>query len=165
MLNYTDSPSTPQINLPCPDPTISSSGSSPASVPPWCRVQKCGGMPPFTLWLPDASKCTPVWGVTPRLPVPPPPGDITTPHLPNVYPSPLWSFWSPDGETPIVPSTFTPSPPNYHFRIAALTVPPPYTSPHSPAPFLLYLSASSKSSPTTSALSSGFETPPANRYC
>ena len=31
MLSYTDSPSTPHISLPYPDPTISSSGSSQAS--------------------------------------------------------------------------------------------------------------------------------------
>ena len=48
MLNYTDSPSNPQIHLPRPGTTISSSGSSPKSSPPWCRVHKWGDRPPFS---------------------------------------------------------------------------------------------------------------------
>ena len=40
MLNYTDSLSTPQVNLPRPGPTISSSGSSLTSAPPQRRVHK-----------------------------------------------------------------------------------------------------------------------------
>ena len=51
MLNYTDSLSTLQDHLPRPGPTISSSGLSPASALPRCRVHKWGGMPPFLIWL------------------------------------------------------------------------------------------------------------------
>ena len=39
-LNYTDSPSTTQVRLPCPGTTISSSGSYLVSAPLWCRVHK-----------------------------------------------------------------------------------------------------------------------------
>ena len=47
MLNYSDSPSTPQVHLPRPGTTISPSISSPASAPPWRQVHKWGGRPPF----------------------------------------------------------------------------------------------------------------------
>ena len=55
MLICTDSPSTPQVHLPRPGPTISSSGLSPASDTLRCIVHKWGGRPPFTLWLPVTS--------------------------------------------------------------------------------------------------------------
>ena len=84
MFKYTDSPSTLQVHLPCPGTTISSSGSYLDSAPPRCRVHKWGGMSPFPLWLPAASECTTLWGVFPRFPVPPLPGDITTPGPPHV---------------------------------------------------------------------------------
>ena len=83
MLNYTDSPSTPQIHLPRPDPNISSSGFSPASALPWRRVHKWGGIPPVPLCLTVVSECTPVWGIIPLLIVPPPLGDIPTPCPPH----------------------------------------------------------------------------------
>ena len=84
VLNYTDFPSTPQISLQRPDPTISSPVSTPASAPPRYRVHKWGGMAPVPLWLPAFSKCTPVWGIIPRLLLPPPSGDIPTPYLPQI---------------------------------------------------------------------------------
>ena len=74
ILNYTDSPSTPQIHVPRPDPTISSSVSSPASSQPWYRVHEWGGMPPVPQWSHVISKCTPVWGVRPMLILLPPLG-------------------------------------------------------------------------------------------
>ena len=55
MLNYTDSPSTPQVYLPRPGPTISSSSSPLASAMPRRRVHKWGSRPPFPLWLHVAS--------------------------------------------------------------------------------------------------------------
>ena len=48
MLNCTDYPSTFQIHVPHPDPTISPSGLSPASDTTWCRVHKWGGITPVT---------------------------------------------------------------------------------------------------------------------
>ena len=60
ILNYTYSTSTPKINVPRPDPTISSYGSSLASDPPWYRVHKRSGMPPVPQCLPAIYECTPV---------------------------------------------------------------------------------------------------------
>ena len=50
MLNYTYSPSTPEVHLPRPGPTISYSVLSPDSALTWRRVHKWGGMPPFPIW-------------------------------------------------------------------------------------------------------------------
>ena len=82
MLNYTEYPSTPQVHLPHPSITISSSRLSPASTPPWRRVNKWGIRPHFFLWPPVASCCTPLWSEVPWLTFPQPPGGITTPALP-----------------------------------------------------------------------------------
>ena len=138
MLNYTDSLSTTQIHLPRPDTTISSYGSSPSSPPPQYIVHKWGGIPPVLLCLPDVSECTPVWGVIPRLLVPSPPVDIPNPLTPHVSLSYPWYVWPTNGETPTRPSTYPPSPPNYHCRTSALIVPLTYTPSHGPVPFLLY---------------------------
>ena len=162
MLNYAYSPSTPQVHLPRPSPTISSSSSSPASAPPWFRVHEWGGMPPFLLWCPAASECTPLWGVILRLLVTPPPGDFTTTCPPHVLPSSMWSAWPPGGGTPLGPLASPPSPPNSNCRTLALTEPPPYISYHRPAPLLLSFPKPSRSPPTASALSLGYDTPPSN---
>ena len=123
MLNYIDSPSTLQIHAPPPDPTISPSGSSPASSLPQYIVHKWGGMLPVPRWSPAVSECTPVWGVSLMLLVPPPSGDITTPRPPHVSLSSPWSVWPPNDGTPPGPSTLPPSPPNFHCRTSALSIP------------------------------------------
>ena len=164
MWNYTYYPSTPRINLPRPDPTISSSRLSPASSPHQYIVHKWGCMPTLLLRLPAVSECTNVWGVSLMLLLPPPPGDIPTSGLPHILLSSPWSVWATDGETPLGPSTSPISPPNFHWHTISRTVPLPYTASHGPAPFLPYFSTPSKLSPTIYALSSGSETPLVNRY-
>ena len=165
MLNCTDSLSTNQVHLPHPGANISSSGSSLYSAPPRHRVHKWGGMPAFPLWLPAASECTLLWGAAPRLPVPPPLGDITTTVPPHVSPSSPWSAWTLSGGTPPGPSSFSLSPPNYHCHTVSTTDTPPYASSHGPAPLLPSLPTPSQSSPTASALSSVSDTPTENRCC
>ena len=64
VLNYTESPSTPQVHLPRFGTTISPPGLSLASAPFWCRVHKWGGRPRFPIWLPVASFVLP-YGVEP----------------------------------------------------------------------------------------------------
>ena len=127
MLNYTDSPSTLHIHAPRPDPTISPSGSSPASTLPQYIVHKWGCILPVTRWSPAVSECTPVWGVRLLLLVPPPPGDITTPRPPHVSSSSPWSIWPPYDGTPPGPSTLPLSPPNFNCCTAALSIPQAHT--------------------------------------
>ena len=103
MLTYSEYPSTPQVHLPNPGPTISPSWLSPASALPQRIVHIWGGRPNFPLWLPSVSWCTLIWGEFPRLPLPPPSGGIPTPRLPHVFPSSLWSAFPPgDGTPPIL---------------------------------------------------------------
>ena len=54
-LNYTSSPSTPQVHLPRLVPTIVPSRSSMASVPPLCTAHIWGDRPSFPIWLPASS--------------------------------------------------------------------------------------------------------------
>ena len=55
MLNYTESPSTPQVHLPRPSPTISPSGLYPTSASPRRRVYMWVSRPHFPLCSPVAS--------------------------------------------------------------------------------------------------------------
>ena len=101
MLNYIKYLSTLLAHLQRLGPTIVPSGLFLKYNPPWSRVHVWCFRPPFTLWYPAASECTPLWGGVPRIPLMPPPGGTPTPWLPCVLPSSLWSSGSPgDGIPP-----------------------------------------------------------------
>ena len=165
MLNYTDPPSTPKVHLPRPGTTISSYRSSLASALTRRRVHRWGDRPIFLICLPAASQCTSLWGVVPRIPVPPQPRDITTPLPSHVSLSPPWSAWTPSGGIPPGPLASNLSPHKSYCPTLAPTAIPIYKSYHGPAPLLPYLSTPSRSSPTASALSSDFDTLPSNQCC
>ena len=143
MLSYAVYPSTTQVHLPRPGPTISPSGSSPESAPPWLRVHRWGGRPTFPLWLPVVSWCTILWGELPRLTLPPTPGGIPNPRPPHVSPSSPWSALPPGDGIPPRPLEYPLSPTNFHWLIRAPTVSPTYKSSPGPAPLLPYLPAPS----------------------
>ena len=162
MLSYAESLSTPQIHWPRPGPTISPSGSSPESAPPWHRVHIWGDRPPFLLWSSSASSCTFQWDEFLQRPLPTPPGNIPTRHLPHVLPSSLWSALpSSDGILPR-PLAYPLSPPISYFRTGSPTNPPPCTSSPGPALFLQSSPSPSQLFPTASAPSTGSGTPPPN---
>ena len=162
MFNCAKSPYTPQVHLSCLGPTISSSVSSLASAPPLRRVHRWGVRPNFPLWSSAVSYYTLSWGEVLRLPLPPPPGGIFTPHLPHVPPSYPWYTLRPSDGTPPKTLSYTTSPPRSHFRIRSPNVTTTYKSPPGPAPLLTYSPEPSQSPPTASATSSGSGTPPPN---
>ena len=84
ILNYAEYQTTPPLHLPCPDTTISSSGSSRASAAPRRRVHRWGDRPHFQLWLPAAYWWTLVWFEVLQIPLLPPRGVINTNRLPHL---------------------------------------------------------------------------------
>ena len=149
-----------------PGPTIAPSHSSLAYSPPTCRAHRWGGRPPFLLWSPAVSWCTPLWGGSPRPPLPPLTRGTTTLRLPRILLSAPWSVALNGGGTSPGPWVSSLSPPSSFCHTITPTVPPPYTSlpgtellfPYFPAPLL--------SSPTASNISAGFDRPPPNWcYC
>ena len=128
ILNYEESPSTPQFQLPRPVPTISPSGSSLASAPPWDIFHRWGGRPHFPLWLPDVYWCTILWDEVTWLLSLQPPGGIPTPRPSHVSPESLLSALPTVDETPPRPLASTPSPHISHCHIWVTTVSLPYTS-------------------------------------
>ena len=165
ILNCTYYLSTPQVHLLRPGPTISYSGAFLTSAPLQQIVHNLGGTPPFMLWLPVSSLCTLLCGVVPRLPVSPTPGDIQNIQLNHVFLSSPWYAWSPSGVTPPGLSALPPSPLNYHCCTGSPTEPPHYISSNGTALLLLSLPTPSQYPPTTSAISSGSDTPPAIHCC
>ena len=136
MLNDVKSPSTPPAHLSRHVPTIPPSEFSLTSAPPWCRIHRWFGRPPFMIFSLSVSWCNFLWVEVPWHPFPPPPGVILTLFPPHVYPSSLW-YALPSGDVnPPTPLASSQSPPIYHWRIISLTVPTPYTSPTCPAPLL-----------------------------
>ena len=162
MLNYIDFLTTPQVQLPRPVLTISSSGLSPASAPPWRIVHKWGGRPPFLLWSLAASVCTPLLGGVPRLLFPPPPRGIPTPRPPHVLLSSPWSVWSPGDGTPPGTLGYPLYTPRSHCRTISPTETPSNTSSQRLVLLILSSSAPSQSSTTAYALYSCSDTPPSN---
>ena len=105
MLSYPKYFSTPQVHLPRPCPTIAPSGLSPVSAPSPCIAHVWGIRTPSLLWLPAISWCTPIWGVSPRLPLAPLPGVTPTLCLLHVSPSSPRSI-SPPGGVPHLRESF-----------------------------------------------------------
>ena len=108
------------------------------STPP---VHLWGGRPSFPLFLPAASWCTPQWGGSPRLPLPPLTRGTRTICLPRASPSSWWSVAPLGGGTPPGPCASPLSPPSSCYRTRPLTAPPPYTSLSGPVPLLPYFPA------------------------
>ena len=127
-LSYTTSSYTPQVHFPHPGPTIAPTVSSLASAPHPCTAHRWGGTPPFPIWLPTASWCTPQWGGDPRIPLPPLLRGNTALRLPLVLLSPLWSVPLPCGRTPPGPWSSPSSPPRSFCCTRAPTMPSPNTS-------------------------------------
>ena len=143
MLNFTDDPSTHQVHLSRPDPTILSYGSSTASAPPQYIVHKWGSIPHVPLWLPAVSECIPVWYIFPQIILLPPQSGIPTLHPPYVFHSSPWSVCPTDGKTPPGPSTLPLLPTNYHCHTVAMNVSLTYIPSHRPVPLLLSFSPQS----------------------
>ena len=165
-LSYTTYLSTPQVRLPRPGPTISTSDLSPSSALPTFRAHRWVGRPLFPLWFPAASWCIPLWGGSLRLPVPPLPIGATTLRLPQVSLSAPWSDVPPGGGTPPVPWASTLSPTSSFYRTRSPTAPLPYTYLPGPAPLCLSFPEPYLPFPTASDIFSDFGIPLSNHcYC
>ena len=163
---YTTSSSTHQVHLPLPGPTTAPTKSSPACTPTLCTANIWGDRPPFLIWSPDDSVCTPWWVGAPRLPLTPLPRGTSTICLNQVSSSSPWSVAPPSDGTPPGPSAFPPPPPSSCSRTRETTAPPPYTFIPWNSLLLLYFPAPLLQFPYTSELSTGFGRPPPNHfYC
>ena len=152
-------PSIYQVHLPRLGPTITSTGAPPESAPPPCTAHILGVRPPFCLWSPAATWCTPQRGEAPWIPLPPLLWGTPTLRLPRFFPSSPWSVALTGGGTPPGPLASPPSSPISCCRTRAPTASSSYK-------FLPGTALLLPSFPTPLLPSPGFDIPPTNRcYC
>ena len=165
-LSYTTSLYTLQVHLPRPGPIIAPTGLFLASALPPCTAHKWKGRPPFKLWLPSASWCTPRWGGALRLTLFLLHRGTTTLHIPSVSPSYPLSITPPGGGTPpgLWPSPL--SPPSSLCHKGSPTEPQNYISIPGSMILLPFFTSSSIPLHTASNISADSGIPPPNRcYC